>query len=456
MRARVFSKSAEGLVAVAVGAVVCAAFVPALASAAPAGAVHTLPTGSIDGGSSGSSDGVRTATVDDQGEQLTLRLHKMDLRGSDFSMAVQESGGKLSDVVIPAPRSYIGSVEGHPDAIVSAIVDSAGILRGQAIFDRGSSIEFVGSDVVGRSTAPIDAKPQWPTASVAPASAAGVGKTVKQFVVGLDLSGEWYSAHGEGSPAVALDRAEESMARTAAIWIRDVGIRPILGRVVLRADAVSDPYSSSCENLEQLEDLWSDQVGTSVDQATVVCRSGGGNAYYSKFEVDHSYAQVGAESDGNFSRVLRHELGHNFYADDYHGGGAEGRTIMNGNDLSRFDGTEFAAIVDAADVASARLDDIGRYTATPIPPYAALDTARVRSGGTATVDAVANDHDSNGDSIRVTGVEATSLLGGTVKLDGGKVVYTAGTKTGVDRIRYTLTDAAGGTSTGWIIVDVSA
>ena len=284
MRTSVFSKSAEGLVAVAVGAVVCAAFVPALASAAPTGAVHTLPTGSVDGGSSGSSDGVRTATVDDEGEQL----------------------------------------------------------------------------------------------------------------------------------------------------------------------------SSSCEDLEQLEDLWSDQVGSSVDQATVVCASGGGNAYYSKFELDHSYAQVGAESDGNFSRVLRHELGHNFYADDYHGGGAEGSTIMNGNDLSRFDGTEFAAIVDAAEVASARLDDVGRYTASPIPPYAALDTARVRSGGTVTVDAVANDHDSNGDSIKVTGVGATSLLGGTVKLENGEVVFEAGTKAGTDRILYTLTDAAGGTSTGWIIVDVSA
>ncbi|MEH6802205.1 Ig-like domain-containing protein [Rhodococcus erythropolis] len=454
MRARGFSKSAEGLVALAVGAVVCAAIVPAVASAAPTGVVHTLPTGGVDGGA---SEGTRTATVDDdEGEQLTLRLHKMNLRGSDFSMAVQESGGELTDVVIPAPRSYIGSVEGHPDAIVSAIVDSAGTLRGQVIFDRGASIEFVGSDVVGRSTAPIDAKPKWPTASIASASAASVGKTVKQFVVGLDLSGEWYSAHGAGSPAVALDRAEESMARTAAIWIRDVGIRPILGRVVLRADAASDPYSSSCEDLDQLEGLWSDQVGTSVDQATVVCASGGGNAYYSRFELDHSYAQVGAEPDGNFSRVLRHELGHNFYADDYHGGGAEGSTIMNGNDLSRFDGTEFAAIVDAADVASDRLDDVGRYTASPIPPYAALDTAQVRSGGTVTVDAVANDHDSNGDSIKVTGVEATSLLGGTVKLENGEVVFEAGTKTGTDRILYTLTDAAGGTSTGWIIVDVSA
>ncbi|BDQ18531.1 hypothetical protein RQN9TF_04970 [Rhodococcus qingshengii] len=137
MRTRVFSKSAEGLVAVAVGAVVCAAFVPALASAAPTGAVHTLPTGSVDGGSSGSSDGVRTATVDDEGEQLTLRLHKMNLRGSEFSMAVQDSDGALTDAVIPAPRSYIGSVEGRPDAIVSAIVDSAGTLRGQVIFDRG-------------------------------------------------------------------------------------------------------------------------------------------------------------------------------------------------------------------------------------------------------------------------------------------------------------------------------
>ena len=197
MRTRVFSKSAEGLFAVAVGAVVCAAFVPALASAAPTGAVHTLPTGSVDGGS---SDGVRTATVDDEGEQLTLRLHKMNLRGSEFSMAVQDSDGELTDAVIPAPRSYIGSVEGRPDAIVSAIVDSAGTLRGQVIFDRGASLEFVGSDVVGRSTAPIDAKPKWPTAAIAPASAARVGKTVKQFVVGLDLSGEWYSAHGAGSP----------------------------------------------------------------------------------------------------------------------------------------------------------------------------------------------------------------------------------------------------------------
>lgn len=56
----------------------------------------------------------------------------------------------------------------------------------------------------------------------------------------------------------------------------------------------------------------------------------------------------------------------------------------------------------------------------------------------------------------MTGVEATSLLGGTVKLENGEVVFEAGTKTGTDRILYTLTDAAGGTSTGWIIVDVSA
>ncbi|QXW01527.1 Ig-like domain-containing protein [Rhodococcus globerulus] len=455
MRARVFSKSTNRRIVAAVGALACAALVPTVATAAPVD-LGSLSTGSLDGGSSESGQGALVATVDDQGSSLTLRLDKVDLRGKDFRMDVQKSGGALVDSELPAPRSYLGSVDGHPDAVVAAIVDSTGTLRGQVIFDRGASIDFVGSSVVGRTSAPTDAAPTWPTAAIAPASAASVGKTMKQFDIGLDLSGEWYSAHGNGSPAVALDRVEESIARTAVIWMRDVGIRPVVGQVVLRADAASDPYKTSCENFDALESEWSDKVGTTVDQATVVCKSGGGNAYYSKFLIDHSYAHVGAEGDGNFSRVLRHELGHNFYADDYHGGSAEGRTIMNGNDLARFDGTEFAAIVDAAEVASARLDDLGRYTATALPPYAALDTAEVRSGATATIDAVANDHDSNGDSISVTGVEATSLLGGTVKLENGKVVFKAGTKTGTDKILYTLTDANGGTSTGWIIVKVKA
>ncbi|WP_336880052.1 Ig-like domain-containing protein [Rhodococcus globerulus] len=455
MRARVFSKSTNRRIVAAVGALACAALVPTVATAAPVD-LGSLSTGSLDGGSSESGQGALVATVDDQGSSLTLRLDKVDLRGKDFRMTVQKSGGALVDSELPAPRSYLGSVDGHPDAVVAAIVDSTGTLRGQVIFDRGASIDFVGSSVVGRTSAPTDAAPTWPTAAIAPASAASVGKTMKQFDIGLDLSGEWYSAHGNGSPAVALDRVEESIARTAVIWMRDVGIRPVVGQVVLRADAASDPYKTSCENFDALESEWSDKVGTTVDQATVVCKSGGGNAYYSKFLTDHSYAHVGAEGDGNFSRVLRHELGHNFYADDYHGGSAEGRTIMNGNDLARFDGTEFAAIVDAAEVASARLDDLGRYTATALPPYAALDTAEVRSGATATIDAVANDHDSNGDSISVTGVEATSLLGGTVKLENGKVVFKAGTKTGTDKILYTLTDANGGTSTGWIIVKVKA
>jgi hypothetical protein len=455
MRARVFSKSANRRLTAAVGALACAALVPTVATAAPLD-LGSLSTGSLDGGSSESGKGALVATVDDQGSPLTLRLDKVDLRGKDFRMSVQKSGGALVDSELPAPRSYLGSVDGHPDAVVAAIVDSTGTLRGQVIFDRGASIDFVGSSVVARSSAPTDAAPTWPTTPIATSSAAGVGKSVKQFEIGLDLSGQWYSAHAAGSPAVALDRVEESIARTAVIWMRDVGVRPVVGQVVLRADSASDPYKTTCENLDALESEWSDKVGTTVDQATVVCKSGGGNAYYSQFLTDHSYAHVGAEGDGNFARVLRHELGHNFYADDYQGGGAEGRTIMNGNDLSRFDGTEFASIVDTAEVASARLDDVGRYTATALPPYAALDTAEVKSGATATIDAVANDHDSNGDSISVTGAPATSLLGGTVKLDNGKVVFKAGSKTGTDKILYTLTDANGGTSTGWIIVKVKA
>lgn len=458
MRARVFSKSTNRRLVAAVSALACAVLVPTVATAAPLD-LGSLSTGSLDGGPSEpgeSGQGALVATVDDQGSPLTLRLDKVDLRGTDFRMTVQKSGGALVNSELPAPRSYLGSVDGHPDAVVAAIVDSTGTLRGQVIFDRGDSINFVGSTVVSRGSAPTDAAPVWPTAAIAPASAASVGKTMKQFDIGVDLSGEWYSAHGNGSPAVALDRVEESIARTAVIWMRDVGIRPVIGSVVLRADAASDPYKTTCENFDALENEWSDKVGATVDQATVVCKSGGGNAYYSKFLVNYSYAHVGAEGDGNFSRVLRHELGHNFYADDYHGGSAEGRTIMNGNDLSRFDGTEFAAIVDAAGVASARLDDVGRYTATALPPYAALDTAEVRSGASVTIDAVANDHDSNADSISITGVEATSLLGGAVKLENGKVVFKAGTKTGTDKILYTLTDANGGTSTGWIIVKVKA
>ncbi|MEL6523573.1 MAG: Ig-like domain-containing protein, partial [Pseudomonadota bacterium] len=88
-------------------------------------------------------------------------------------------------------------------------------------------------------------------------------------------------------------------------------------------------------------------------------------------------------------------------------------------------------------------------------PNASYDRATVVQGETVRIDVLANDSDSNGDTLTVQSVDGSPQ--GTVSINAaGKVVYVAPTDwSGRDTFSYTISDGNGGTDTARIDVDVS-
>lgn len=87
-------------------------------------------------------------------------------------------------------------------------------------------------------------------------------------------------------------------------------------------------------------------------------------------------------------------------------------------------------------------------------PNAAADTAETISGGSVTLDVLANDSDPDGQALAVTGTSSPSSGTATVNPDG-TVRYSAPTSfSGVATFTYTVSDAVGGTATGTARVTV--
>lgn len=100
-----------------------------------------------------------------------------------------------------------------------------------------------------------------------------------------------------------------------------------------------------------------------------------------------------------------------------------------------------------------------RVAGTNDAPVATVDAVRAAEGAPVTIDVLANDSDVDGDALAVTHVEGVNIaVNGTVTLQGGASVllnndgtltYTpAPGATGVQSFSYTVSDGAGGSTTG--------
>ncbi|MBA3463651.1 MAG: tandem-95 repeat protein [Deltaproteobacteria bacterium] len=87
------------------------------------------------------------------------------------------------------------------------------------------------------------------------------------------------------------------------------------------------------------------------------------------------------------------------------------------------------------------------------PPVVTNDTVGVAEDGTVTLDPVANDTDVDGGALSI--VSITTPANGTATFTGNNVTYTpAANYNGADSIRYTVSDGAGGQTTGTITIGV--
>ncbi|GAC1033511.1 retention module-containing protein [Pseudomonas sp. No.21] len=113
-------------------------------------------------------------------------------------------------------------------------------------------------------------------------------------------------------------------------------------------------------------------------------------------------------------------------------------------------------VVTVSDGKGGVVDTVVNITVNPVndAPTAANDTASTLEDSAVTIDVLANDRDTDGDSLTLTGANAQH---GSVSIVDGKLVYTpTGNYSGADTITYTVTDGKGGNSTATVQVGIQA
>jgi len=391
--------------------------------------------------------------VTHEGRTVTMRLTKVPLRGPHFELRVQQADGSYAKPDVPiGERAFLGTVDEDPAAVASGIVLADGRLRGSIVFDRGGTWFTLDSAVAG--TRGLDAPTYaWPGK---PNLAAGKAGTVTRgWDLAVDSDSEFHAEHGASVP-VLLDLLEYGISNVRALYAQNALLQPRLARVILRTSAARDPFTGTSGFLGQLRDHWRAEQTDAVRDEVVLVSAGGGTggvAYRTDLNPAFAYADSGVGDDGTFDVVARHEIGHNFDVSDNHAGGPEGRTVMEGNRYARFGGPELQTILETRDARPTIFDDLGRFGAVGLPPYAGLDLADdVPPGGTRTLDVLANDHDANGQAIRLLSVTPRTAAGGTASLENGKVVYRApGGTVALDSFSYVIADTCGQTATGVVL-----
>lgn len=401
-------------------------------------------------------------SVTHDGETITLRLTRDDLRGPLFELWSQNAAGGY-DILSPvAERAYIGTVDEYPGAVSCGVLQDNGTFRGGVYFDRGETWFTLGATVTGTRAVDYASFNAWHYPGAASVGAGDAGATAYAYDVGVDADNDYFTT--AGSAAAAFEEIEYSVCLLRALFLKDVLLSPRLGRVVLRADNFNDPYigTSGGVYLDAVRAEWNtNHAGTDSDVVMGVSptKIGGGLAWVGAINSSLAYSVNASSNTGDFYVVSRHELGHNWGCSHYVGGFPEGAGIMGGNQPSRFSGCEVNRIFGKRNSSLSDLDSLGTFAAVDLPPYAALDSVIFEVGAPGvTIDVLGNDYDANGDLLSIGSHDAVSVGGATVSLSlgtgpGGRdeLSYN-GQEFGFDSFSYTVVDSTGQTATGAVLV----
>ena len=396
-----------------------------------------------------------------QGTSYLVDFTLHSARGPNFSVLVQQSNGAFASHTPGPVRTYIGVIAALPAAMASALRRANGSIYYHVLFADGA--EWIHNG--GATTLRTDANwtPAYPSFI---AGSGGAGSNVWAAEVGVDLPYSQYSI--DNNFGAALEMVEHSVNTVNLLYLRDASITNRLGRVVIRAASAWDPYAGMTTTnalLNEVQNQWNNVLPASTHDVGLIATSatGGGLAYVGVIG-NPGYSANGATSQGDFSIVWRHEVGHNWAMGHYDGGTPEGSTINSGNSLSRMSGPEQALAVAHRNARIGYLDNLGPYS-VPIPPRASLDRAAYLPESSAiTIDVLANDHDANGEPFTITAFDGNSMLGGTVALSPGtgpggrdELLYTApAAATGqTDHFTYRITDSAGREGLGNVVTKLT-
>lgn len=423
--------------------------------------------------------------VSDGVTNLTANFTRFSNRGPNFQVVLQQDDGSLQTFTAPAVNTYIGTIVDRPGALATAVRLADDSVYYRVTFEDGTEWSFEGQltevlcdrDAFG-TCAPI-ATTTFPGFAV---SDGGAGSVLYGVEVGVDLPFHRYAEVHASDPADALALIEYSIMNTNGLYMREVGIQHQLGMVVIRASQSQDPYrqfrgqaggncggDQHCNFLTEVENQWNNVLNsTTHDMALVVNEStGAGLAAVGVVANPRGYSSNDASPRGDFSRVFRHEGGHNWGLNHYDGSAPEGGSINSNNNLNRMSGPEQAIVVRYRNQQLASFDNLGNATVA-MPPKAATDAVWVANSGDVLIDVLANDHDANGEALTLVSVNGASelSLGGSISLAPGEgaggrdaVRYnrpnTSSTNTQFDRFQYRIRDASGLESVGYLFVRIT-
>ncbi|TWT84345.1 Carbohydrate binding module (family 6) [Planctomycetes bacterium CA13] len=380
----------------------------------------------------------------------SYRVELFDVRGPDYQVQLQTEADRF-EAYDPGPvRTYVGTVQEDPKAMVVGYLRKDGSFRGAMYWDRYSKrMSFDRGQMVSESN--IDYPQTFDEPRRQFLQGGRMTDGVYQFMLGIDIPSSVYHKRLKRDPELALEVIEFSAAQVAAIYLRDAKLKQAVNHVVIRDNRAVDPYQIGPDALSRatMSAQWKDAGShlSSVD--------------YDKLLLFHgSSAGLGGLTAGTgvsgkpprADLVWRHELLHTFNPRNDEGGYPEGATIMvRYSRFNRISSTELEAVVNYRDTKQAKtdmFDVLGDY-AVPLPPYGNYDFARVTHGSAKSLkmDVLANDHDVNGDALMLVDVEPKSRLGAQVALSKGtgpqgrdEVVYHAPNRIGMDAFKYTISD----------------
>lgn len=423
--------------------------------------------------------------VTDGTTTFTANFTRFSNRGPNFRVVLQQNDGSLQTFSVPEHNTYLGTLPERPGAQASAVRLADDSVLYRVTFEDGTEWVYDGStsDVLCERDSFFQCTPL--TATSFPGFVVGVGgagSVLFGVEVGVDLPFHRYSENHNSDAANALSMIEYSIMSTNSLYMREVGIQHQLGLVVIRASQTADPYAplrgqataacqtsvlpQQCDMLNEVPNQWDNVLGsTTHDMALVVNETGGaGLAAVGTVANPRGYSSNDASVLGDFSRVFRHEGGHNWSLNHFDGGAPEGSTINSGNSLGRMSGPEQKLVVSFRDQQIQSFDKLGAASVA-IPPQAATDSIYASNTTESIIDVLANDHDANGDTLTLVAVTSTSELnlGGTLVIASGQgaggrdaVKYTSPSVSSIgsaiDRFTYRIRDASGLESVGYIFV----
>ncbi|MCB1567861.1 MAG: hypothetical protein KDI69_03450, partial [Xanthomonadales bacterium] len=291
---------------------------------------------------------------------------------------------------------------------------------------------------------------------------------LKRVTVGVDVPSHIYANVYQSNSERAVRLIEYSLLGANLVYMRQVGIRHQLNRVVLRTDAGQDPYAplrapdgsctvdTHCKFLTEVARQWNTVLPAGTEHMALVLREvdGAGLASVGTVASPRSYSSNDLSAAGDFSTVWRHEGGHNWSLSHFDGGTPEGSTINSGNSLAKMSGPEAALVGIFRAGKNSSFTEIGPLS-LPIPPDAATDSYLVPvSLPSMDLDVLANDHDANGGSLTLNSVNTVSgSLGGTVSVVNGKIRYQPQNQltTGFNVLQYQIAGTSG-TARGFVFV----